>query len=167
MYRVITFLLLFISWFVFSGLRDPFHLSLGVISSVIVTWMSSDFLFEQRDQSIGTRLIQAVRLPIYMLWLLGQVVVANWIVIKLALFPGGLKRVKPLIVPMKTSLTSDFARFLLAQSITLTPGTVTMKIEGDTLHIHAINPAAAKDVGQDMERRIARIFEPPATGGAT
>lgn len=157
LYRGITFALLFLTWMVFSGLFDVFHLTLGVISCGFVTYMSSDLLFEDRSSPLKNRSIQAVRLAGYCVWLIWQIVVANIHLLKLAF--GGKDLLQPQIVRYEaTSLETDFAKFLLANSITLTPGTVTMKILGKTFYIHAISDFAAKGLDGEMERRIARVF---------
>lgn len=60
---------------------------------------------------------------------------------------------------------------MLAQSITLTPGTVTVKIDGDDFIVHGINQKAAEGLVEEdgldfeMERRIAAILEPELLNG--
>jgi len=160
MYRLLIFLLLFSTWVVFSGFFDAFHLTLGAICAAFVTLISGDLFFCVRNTSQRDRLREVLRLPGYMLWLTWQIVLANVHVLKLALLPNGPKEIKPRIVRFETNLTSPFARFVLAQSITLTPGTVTVTIEGDEFVVHAISRAAAEGLAGDMERRVAYVFEP-------
>jgi multicomponent Na+:H+ antiporter subunit E len=156
-YTVLFFLLLLVVWVVFSGLLDPFHLTLGVISCGLVTWISSDLLFADRGISLRRRLVQGRRLTAYVAWLLWQLVLANIHMFKLAFAPKS--QLQPQIVRYRTGLKSDFEKFLLANSITLTPGTVTIKILKDTFYIHAISDFAAGGLDGEMERRIAFIFE--------
>ncbi len=156
-YSLVFFVLLFAMWVVFSGFLDPFHLSLGLISCGIVTWLSSDLLFDDQSIPIRRRAVQAVRLSSYILWLTWQIVLSNIAVLKLAF--AQRSALQPQIVRYRTPLKSDFERFLLANSITLTPGTVTIKILGDTFYIHAIDDSAAAGLNGEMDRRIARIFE--------
>lgn len=158
LYPALVFAALFGSWVAFSGLLDPFHLGLGLVSCGIVTWLSSDLLFDDRSQPLRQRVVQGWRLLGYVGWLLGQVVVANVAVFRLAL--AGRPALQPQIVRYETFLKSDFEKFLFANSITLTPGTVTMKILGETYFVHSIDDASAAGLGGEMERRIARIFEP-------
>lgn len=158
LHRIITFALLLAAWLVLSGIYDVFHLSLGVFSCGFVTWMSSDLLFDDRSPGLGTRLAQAWRLTGYLAWLLWQVVLSNLHLLKLALLPGGMAEVKPRITVYRTSLKTDFEKFLLANSITLTPGTITIKILGDDFYIHSISEFAAVGLDGQMERRIAAIF---------
>jgi multicomponent Na+:H+ antiporter subunit E len=67
--------------------------------------------------------------------------------------------IDPRVVTFKTMLKSDVARTALANSITLTPGTVTIDIVDDVFYVHAIAKEPADDLLEGaMERRIAHIF---------
>ncbi len=69
----------------------------------------------------------------------------------------------PHIFTFTTSLKSEFAKFVLANSITLTPGTVTIRVHDDIFYIHAISREAAGDLNEEtmseMEKRVAWVFE--------
>ncbi|MEN9023069.1 MAG: hypothetical protein GWQ05_12710 [Verrucomicrobiaceae bacterium] len=160
MYRFLIFILILANWLIFSGLFGAFHIGLGILCAGIVTFVSSDLMFEDRSKSIAERMQEISRLPSYLVWLLWQIVLANVYLLKLALSPGGLEEVSPRIVRFNTKLKSDFARFVLAQSITLTPGTVTVKIVGDEFYVHAISKAAADGLDGAMEGWIAHVYEP-------
>jgi len=157
MYPLLIFGLLFATWLVLSGLFDVFHISLGLISSALVTWMSSDLLFEDRRLRIADRIARIPHIISYTTWLMKQVVLSNINMLRFAFSPS---KIDPVMVCFKTELKTDFSRFILAQSITLTPGTVTVKILGDEFYVHAIEPQKKGRIGAQMERRIARIFEP-------
>ena len=165
MFTVITFILLFATWLIFSGKFDPFHLSLGAISSAIVAWISADLLFHDKGKTFGRRLGEAFRFINYSAWLLYQIFLANLHVIGLALSPKKYDRdLDPHIFTFNTILKTDFARFVLANSITLTPGTVTIRIENDTVYVHAISRVSAGELAEqesvsEMEKRVAWVFE--------
>ena len=144
-------------WVIFSGFFDFFHLSLGLISCGIVTWLSASLLFDDRSIPVRRRAVQGVRFASYMVWLTWQIVLSNIAVLKLAFAPRSA--LQPQIVRYRTPLKTDFEKFLLANSITLTPGTVTIKILGDVFYIHAIDDASAAGLNGEMDRRIAHIFE--------
>jgi multicomponent Na+:H+ antiporter subunit E len=158
MYRVLIFAILFVTWLVFSGLFDAFHIPLGVISCALVTWWSSEFMFEDRSVSPRDRLRQIIRIPGYLAWLFGQIVVANLHVLRLSLSPKMRELIEPQIVRFKSGLRSDFEKFVLAQSITLTPGTVTLRIVGDEFLVHAISEEAADGLRGPMAERVRRLF---------
>ena len=162
MHRLLIFLFLMAIWLVFSGLFDAFHITLGVLSCGFVTYISCDLMFPNQAETLATRMRQTYRLIGYLFWLLWQIVLSNIHLLKLTLAPGGMKELCPAIVKFKTPLKTDFEKFMLANSITLTPGTTTMKIEGDTFYIHAISKTTAAGLDGEMDRRIAHIFADPA-----
>lgn len=157
-YRLLTFLLLLGTWVIFSGVFDAFHLGLGLISCGIVTWLSSDFLFQNKGKGLAARLAEALRFVGYALWLLWQVVQANIHVLKLAFAPDN-REIRPRLVRFRTSLKSEFARYVFANSITLTPGTVTLEVDGDEFVVHAISKHVAEDLPGEMEKRVAAVFD--------
>ena len=167
MHKALIFIVLLSTWLIFSGFFDAFHVSLGVISSLFITVISGDLLFSDRQTSGRDRLRELSRLPGYLLWLLWQIVLANLHVLKLALAPRGPDQIAPRVVRFKTHLNSQFARFVFAQSITLTPGTVTVRIDADEFLVHAISEEAAEGLAGEMERRIAYVFEPELIEGAS
>ena len=63
------------------------------------------------------------------------------------------------MVRFNTTLSGDLARTTFANSITLTPGTVTLDVEGPEFVVHAVTRAMADLAGGQMERRIAAVFE--------
>ncbi len=77
----------------------------------------------------------------------------------LVLRPGELR---PQTVRFKTGLQSDLAKVILGNSITLTPGTITMDIEGDEFYVHAVSDKAALSIIHgDMERRVGHALVEP------
>lgn len=152
--RLFTFVLLLIFWFVFSGQFDLFHGSLGVVSCALVAFLSHDLLFARRG---GNGVQTFVRFSLYVPWLVYQVILANLHVAKLVLMPSGIK---PQIVTVKSKLKSDMSKVAFANSITLTPGTITMDIIDGEFHVHALSQAVADDLlSGEMENRVARVFD--------
>lgn len=153
---VATFLILFPVWIVWSGMLDAFHLALGVISCAIVTFLSHDLLFKRRDFKGWIR--ETGRFIQYLPWLLYQVVIANFHVVYLALHPK--MPIEPRIVRYKSGLKNELALVVFANSITLTPGTITADIADGEYVVHALSKKTADDLlSGDMEKRVARIFE--------
>jgi len=86
---------------------------------------------------------------------------ANIHVFKLAMTNKGYVEMAPRVVTIKTILKTDFAKFVLANSITLTPGTITMLIRGDIIHVHVMSQFLEDDLLEGaIERKVAEIFEP-------
>ena len=158
MYQLLTFILLLVNWIIFSGVLDAFHLGLGVICCGFVAWLSTDLVFGNNSKGLRARLVEAFRFMGYAAWLLWQVVLANIHVLKLA-FSQNERATHPRIIRFRTSLKSDFARYVFANSITLTPGTVTMSLVGDEFVVHAIDKAVADELPGEMEKRVAAVFD--------
>ena len=155
----ISFIILFAFWILLSGNFDAFHLTLGVISTLVVTFWTGDMLVIDSKLPIGARLALLWRFTLYTLWLLWQIVIANFHVVYVALHPKMDDILEPQMVEFKTELKTDLAKFVLANSITLTPGTVTVRIEDGIFLIHALTDHTAAGVPGDMEKRIQQIFE--------
>ena len=75
------------------------------------------------------------------------------------LAPNILKALNPKLITFNTSIKGDVPKFVFAQSITLTPGTVTVSVNGDEFKVHAINNEAASGLPGDMEKRVKKIYE--------
>jgi multicomponent Na+:H+ antiporter subunit E len=152
--RLAVFLILFAFWLLLSGHYDLFHLSLGVLCSLLVAFLSHDLLIE--NISGLKRLKKTWRFVLYVPWLIYQIVVANLHVAYLILNP---KVIDPRIVRFKTRLKSQFSMVTLGNSITLTPGTITMDIIDGEFVVHALSKKVADDIlSGEMERRIAHVY---------
>jgi multicomponent Na+:H+ antiporter subunit E len=156
MRKVYTFFIMMGFWILLSGKFDLFHLTLGVISSALVTFLSADlFMYEHGKNRLST----GIRFLLYLPWLLYQIVLSTLHVTFLALHPKMKDQIDPTIVTFKTKLTSNIARVALANSITLTPGTITIRIEDNVFYVHAISRKAAAGLPGEMEDRLAKVFE--------
>lgn len=154
----VSFLTLFCFWIILSGNFDAFHLTLGLASTLIVTFWTGDMLVLDGSLSMSQRLGILWRFSTYSIWLLYQILLANLHVVYVALHPQMEKLLEPQMIEFKSYLKTDLEKFILANSITLTPGTVTVRIEGDVFLVHALTRQAAEGVPGEMEDRVARIF---------
>jgi len=150
-----TFVMLFVFWMILSEKFDLFHLSLGVICTFIISYLSHDLLFA--NVRVGDIRVIVQRFIAYIPWLLYQIVTANLHVAYLALSPG--MPIDPQIIRFKSKLESDISFVTLANSITLTPGTVTMEIYDGEFVVHALSRKVADDLNTgEMEDKVAHIF---------
>ena len=151
-----TFLVMMGFWILLSGKFDLFHLTLGVISSGLVSFLSTDlFMYKQGKKRLSTGL----RFMLYLPWLLYQILLSTLHVTFLALHPKMKDQIDPTIVTFKTKLKSNLAKVALANSITLTPGTITIRVEDQVFYVHAISRKAAAGLPGEMEDRLAKVFE--------
>jgi len=154
---LVTFIILTIFWIFLSGLFDLWHLPLGIISCALVAYLSNNILFKDKKVK-GEHLSQLIRFILYFPWLLYQIIIANLQIAYLALHPSMSKLIDPHIVKFKTKLRKDSSRVVFANSITLTPGTITVLIDDDYYLVHAINGSIAEGLPGDMEKRVGQIF---------
>ena len=152
----LTSLILFSFWVVLSGHFDAFHLGAGIFCSLIVAMVSYKLLFSGVPTSKTA--IEAFRFLRYLPWLFGQIILANLHVAYLALHPK--MPIYPRIIRFKTILTRELSLVLFANSITLTPGTITVEVREGEYFVHALSKKVANDLLKgDMERRVAAVFE--------
>jgi multicomponent Na+:H+ antiporter subunit E len=146
-------LVLFAFWLALSGHYTPLLLSFGVGSCVLVVYLSHrmDVL-----DSEGVPLQVAGRFMAYLPWLLKEVFVANMEVAKVILDPK--LPISPRMVVFHGSQDSDLGRAIYANSITLTPGTITTGVEGQEFEIHALRAADLEtDEELQMDIRCTRV----------
>lgn len=155
------FILLFIIWIALTSSFNWQELSTGIVISLVL----SLFLY-RRYSDLGLPPLEGRRVAfffIYLLVLFKEIIKANLDVAYRVLHPK--MPIKPGIVVIKTELKQDLAKMILANSITLTPGTFTLDILGDNLLIHWINvktedvDEATKIIGEKFEKYLRKIFE--------
>jgi len=158
----------FILWFLLVWPFDPVTKALDVQSTVIgvVVALFVGLLFGERlpGTGVGTFLRRVGWLVAYIPVFTWALIVANFDVAYRVVHPA--MPIRPGIVKVKTNLKSREGRTMLANSITLTPGTMTVDLTDDGyLYIHWINvkhedvEGATRDIVERFERMIGRIFE--------
>jgi len=151
----VTFLLLLSFWSILSGKFDFFHITLGVICSLIVSFFTHNMLFA--NVRLGDMRVILKRFFFYVPWLIYQIAMSTFHVSAIALSPK--MPISPRIIRFKTKLESDISWVTLANSITLTPGTITMDIQDGEFIVHALDKKAADELDAgEMEDRIAHIY---------
>lgn len=150
-------LILFALWAVLSGFFDSFHLTVGACSSLFVAWLSEEFW--PPEGRMFRRPAMAFKLAGYALWLLKEIVKANIYVMRISLSPRAMKVIDPQIVRFRSRMTSKLGLTILANSITLTPGTITVYVdERGNFTVHALDGELAAGVPGDMETKLVDIF---------
>ena len=162
--KIILFLFAFIVWCLFSWVPDGAHLLAGILVASIVAFMMGDLVILRPHLLLHLRrYINFIFLyvPVF-LW---EVLKANIDVAYRVVHPELL--INPGIVKVKTSLQSDIALTLLANSITLTPGTMSVDIDKDksVLYVHWIDvrsrdiEVATRIIVERFEKILRKIFE--------
>jgi multicomponent Na+:H+ antiporter subunit E len=143
-------------WLLLSGyFHEPLLLTLGALSVLLTLWLS--FRIDRHDgERVRLRIDPAIIR--YWAWLLVEIVKANIDVAKLILAPK--LALSPRMIRVKATQPTDMGVVIYANSITLTPGTVTVDIDGDELVVHAITQDMADGLtGGDMGDRVTALGE--------
>lgn len=144
--------LLVIAWLVWSGLYKPLLLSLGAFSCLLCVYLAHRVgFFKERS---GLHLI--ARLPGYWLWLFVEIVKSSIDVAKIVLNPK--LPISPTVVELKAKPKGPIGQAILGNSITLSPGTVTLDVHEGILQVHCLTQASANDLlTGESNRRAASL----------
>ena len=147
-------IVLSVLWLLLSGFWDnSLLLGLGVVSVVLTLIVSARMGVIDRE---GHPVHLALRGLFYWPWLIKEIVVANVDVAKAIL--GMTDDVRPSMFTIKASQRTDLGKTIYANSITLTPGTVTIGLRDDELTIHALTPSAKEGLASgEMDRRVTNL----------
>ncbi|MFQ5467420.1 MAG: Na+/H+ antiporter subunit E [Kiloniellaceae bacterium] len=149
-------LVLFGTWLLLSGFFEPLLLGLGVFSSalvVLIAWRMDMVDREGHPIHLGWRVL------VYWVWLGGEIVKANIDVARRIVDPK--MPIDPVLVLVKASQESELGQVIYANSITLTPGTVSIRVADNEILVHAVASEMARDLEQgEMDRRVTAL-EPP------
>jgi len=156
---LLTFAIMFVFWLLLSGKFDSLlFLSLGVLSSLLTAFVFHHIFLGSVNQ-LGLKSVwrRFWRFLFYLPWLLYQIALANIHVAYLILHPR--MPIDPVVIKFNSKLTQDLARVIYANSITLTPGTITAECQDGEYLIHALDRFSAEGLlAGEMESKVAHIF---------
>ena len=148
MKSLILFLILLSLWLLMSGHYSILIISLGIISCVFCVYVA------KRGKLIddeGLPIFFIPRLSNYLIWLFKEILISNLNTAKV-IIKG---KVEPETFTVKVSQVTDVAKVTYANSITLTPGTVTTKMQKDVFEVHALNSDFGNDVRtNEMDKKV-------------
>ena len=164
----LLFIVLMAGWLLMSGHYNGLLISFGVISVAFCVWLSHA-INATDEEGLPTHIF--VRLPAYLFWLFSEIVKSNYATAKFIL--NG--RSDPEIFSVTATQKSAAGMATYANSITLTPGTVTVDINeeaaNDQFLVHALHADFGEDVrSNDMDRRVTALESPASRhskGGAS
>ena len=153
MNRLLTFISLLVMWLLLTWSLDRQEIIAGVVAALLVSVLVCRICDHNYAKALNP--LRWFWLIVYALYFLYHCLRANLDVAYRALHP--LLPIRPGIVKVKTQLSSSVARTLLANSITLTPGTLTVDMKNEELFIHWIN--VVTDDPQEHTLLIIKRFE--------
>lgn len=160
---LVLFAVLFGAWLLMSGHYTPLLIGLGVASCALATFLADQIGGTDEE---GLPLHILLRLPAYLAWLIKEIMVSNIATGRLILF--GVAR--PVMFTTPATQVTAGGLVTYANSITLTPGTVTIEVEQDAkgarFLVHAVDASFAEDVQSgEMDRRVTALESVKADGG--
>ncbi|MBQ8548037.1 MAG: Na+/H+ antiporter subunit E [Lachnospiraceae bacterium] len=152
-------IVLFALWLIFNGKVTLELVLFGIVLSVAVYLFCWKFLeYSPKRELLALRLLpQGIGYFFVLVW---EVIKANYSAISLIVSPK--YEVEPLLVTFKTELKTDLARTVLANSITLTPGTITVELTEDEFKVHCLDKEMAEGIEDSVFVRLLLKMEKTA-----
>lgn len=156
---LLLFVGLMLFWLIMSGYFDLLHISFGLFSAAIVLFFFHSirqhaFFEEEKIPLKGVRPLQFV---LYLFWLVWEIIKSGIYVARVILRPS--MPIEPSILTFKADLPGPYAKMLLGNSITLTPGTLTVDIEGDLFTVHALTRETMAGIVDDsMPKQVLKLY---------
>lgn len=145
--------LLIAAWLLWSGFFKPLLLILGAFSCALVLLVAHRMSLFDND-IFALRFTS--RLFRFWVWLGREIVRSSLEVTRVVLNPR--LPISPTVAEFDSSCEHQVDRAILGNSITLTPGTLTLSIDGQRFIVHALNEQGARDIlGGEMDRRVSRL----------
>ncbi len=141
------YIIFFLIWVIFNGQLTVEIAAFGLVVSGVMYAFICKFM----DYKPGTDAMIAKKIFCFLHYigvLLKEIIKANYIVIKK--LTSSRYEIEPAVVRFKADLQSNFARILLANSITLTPGTITVLLEGNEYVVHCLD----KELAAELDRSV-------------
>ena len=144
---------LFVFWLMMSLDFGALNLALGIASAFLVVVISTGMdMVDHESQPVHL----TPRLPLFWGWLSRQIIRSNLDVTRRIWTPG--PTISPRVVRIKSTQKTALGKVIYANCITLTPGTVTLSIEGDDILVHALTRQDAETLERgEMDRRVSEL----------
>lgn len=144
---------LFVTWLLLSGHYEPLLILLGVASCIVSVAIAHRMDVVDHE---GHPIHITPRIFGYVLWLAGEIVKSNIDVARRVLSPR--LPISPTLIKVNASQQTELCQVIFANSITLTPGTVTIDLKDNVLLVHALSHEAADDLQSgEMDRLVTRV----------
>jgi multicomponent Na+:H+ antiporter subunit E len=158
LYReLVAFCCLFVFWILITGSFSAGNLIRGLIAALVVVLVTKLVFRIGLPEDVTPRFL-LIRFPMFLAWLGWEIIKANINLALILLRPRLL--IDPKIVSFRSALAGDFRNTVLADAITVTPGTLTLDAEGDLLTVHCLAPAHKSGLLEDRipERMVRWLF---------
>jgi multicomponent Na+:H+ antiporter subunit E len=157
---LITTVYLFGGWLLFTGTLEPQFIVTGGVFSVLVAFLTYDAFIDESEASWKTLFPRVHWFVVYVFYVVYKIYLASFKVLMAVL----RHRINPRVVHFRTRLRSDIARVFLANSLTITPGTIALELDDDHLIVHWLDAEtthsrrAGELIAGHMESILKRIW---------
>ncbi len=152
-YGIVYLYLLF--WMVLSENLTIEAFFIGIVISLFVTTLNKDLISNYRKFNFRKNIVSWIS---YTIMLIKEILVSNFNVAKIVLSPKII--ISPTVVKIKTKIKSDFHKTIFANSLTLTPGTLTIFMDKDEIIVHCLKDEYATGLTNSVfERLILKVEE--------
>ncbi|MDE7476572.1 MAG: Na+/H+ antiporter subunit E [Lachnospiraceae bacterium] len=150
------YVIFFLLWIIFNGRVTTEIVLFGIVISAALYWFICKFMdFNPRREM--EYLKKGGYLLLYMYHLIKEIIIANFATMKLICSAGRV--VEPTLVEFEMHFRSDTSKFMLANSITLTPGTITVAVEGDKFIVHCLDKSLAEGMESSVFVELLKKIE--------
>ncbi len=149
------FVILLVLWLIFAGSLTVTNLLLGALVCSLITLLCAKYMGYGTRRFLG-KLSKADEIAVYLAYLLKEIVRENFDVLRFIYRKG---QPKPMLVHLRGGMQNEALRVLVANSITLTPGTYTVRLEGDEYAVHALDEYFQVDIEYSAFFKMARKVE--------
>ncbi|MCL0066718.1 Na+/H+ antiporter subunit E [Thermodesulfovibrionales bacterium] len=159
---VLTAIIMFVFWVILSGKITVLFLSLGFVASLLVAFIFHKsfmgvFFDRIASQELSSGIKQVFRCLVYLPWLIYQIIGANIHLAYIILHPR--MPISPALIRFKSRVKKPATIVTFANSITLTPGTITVDWDDGEYCVHALDKFSAEGLLKgEMENKVARVF---------
>ena len=150
-----SFILLFLGWVLLTGTLYPLELLIGLFVSILIADICGRFMFYESPSKLFNPK-SAINVTIY----LGMILYSQ---IQSHLDVAGriiTGKINPAIIKIKTDQTTDFTKTLVANSITMTPGTITLRVSKseNEFYIHCLGYEEGMDISGMYEKQAKKVI---------
>lgn len=150
------YIIFFLIWIIFNGQFTLEIAAFGLVIAGVMYWFTCKFLDYNpgTDLKLGKMLFHILH---YVFVLVKEIIKANFAVIRM--ITSSRYEIEPAVVRFKTDLKTTPARILLANSITLTPGTITVLLENDEYVVHCLDKSLAEGIDSSIFVTLLKKME--------
>jgi len=151
--KVVLFIILIAIWTGLAGIHDEMQLIIFMFAAPLIT-----FIFAWKLKLLPAKNVFKIGAIFYVVWLLKEILMSSIAVVKIACRKN--LRIQPMLGPIKSIQKTDIGLVTYANSITLTPGTVTLSTENNVLLVHALDLQFMNDLQEgEMDNRVKKIIK--------